>query len=337
MSFVGVDWKLYEQLLGNGMYAANRRDVVISDAVQSFVSGIKDDPAYRDDAVVNGVTTPIVASRTSTIECSVKAPPGTDLCIGDMVDCFGEHWVVVDLYVDKVGIINAVMWMCNHVVRFQNKSTRINEVFCVVDDGTYSKRSTNTDVFSMSNTYKVYMTIDDDTKKMYVDKRLSFGEISSASGDNILEVYKIIGMDVISRNFGDGSHLMVMTVQRDVYDAERDNIALGVCDIYKEENSISVPTDIGSCRITGRDMIRLGATRKYVATFLDSNGNSVNETAVWHVVAPDGVTHVCNENECSVTIPLKYDLVGSDIIISVSSKGGAFGEYAKNVQVITID
>lgn len=337
MSFIGVDWGLYEQLLGNGMHSVNRRDVVISDAVQSFVSGMVDDPAYQNSSVVEGEITPLVASRTSTLECAVKAAPGTDLRIGDMVECFGEHWIVVDLYVDKVGIINAVMWMCNHLIKFQNGSSSVHARHCVVDDGTYSKKSTDPDAYIMSNTYKVYMTIDEETRRLYVDKRLSFGTIVSSFGEDILEVYKIVGIDGISRNFGDGSHLLVMTVQRDVYDAETDSISDGICNIYKEETSTAAPVTTGSCAISGRDSVRLGMSRKYTVAFTDAGGNSVDAKALWTVAAPDGVTHVCDGNECAITVPLKYNLVGEEIVISVTNEDGSFGEYTKKVQVITID
>lgn len=333
---MGVNWPLYEKLLSNGS-AVNRREVVINESVNAFVSGMVDDPAYQEDATVDGEKTPIIASRKSTTACAIKAPPSTDLHIGDMVECFNEDWIVVELYIDKVGIINGEMWLCNNILRFQNRSTAVISRHCVVDDGTYSKKSSDPDAFVMSNTYKIYITIDEATKKLFVDKRLAFGQIYSADGEEILEVYKIIGMDVKSRNFGEGSHLMVLTVQRDVYDAQVDSLSENICDIFVDNGDSTNPKTTGSCVIVGRDTARLGSSRKYTAAFTNANGEVVTTVnPVWTVTAPDGVTHNASNTECAIAIPLDEKYVGEIITITVSDAEGVFGTYDKKVQVITV-
>ena len=333
---MGVNWPLYEKLLGNGL-AANRREVAIDESVNAFVSGMVDDPAYQENATVDGETTPIIASRKSTIMCTIKAPPSTDIHIGDMVECFNEHWIVVELYVDKVGIINGEMWLCNNILRFQNRSIAVISRHCVVDDGTYSKKSSDPDAFVMANTYKIYITIDDATKKLFVDKRLAFGQIYSADGEEILEVYKIIGMDVKSKNFGEGSHLMVLTVQRDVYDPQVDSLSENICNIFTDNGDTAHPEVAGSCVIVGRDVARLGTSRKYTATFTDASGVVVTTvTPVWSINAPDGITYNAFGTECTIKVPLDEKYVGEMITIIVSDAEGVFGTYEKKVQVITV-
>lgn len=333
---MGVNWPLYEKLLGNGL-AANRREVAIDESVNAFVSGMVDDPAYQENATVDGETTPIIASRKSTIMCAIKAPPSTDIHIGDMVECFNEHWIVVELYVDKVGIINGEMWLCNNILRFQNRSIAVISRHCVVDDGTYSKKSSDPDAFVMANTYKIYITIDDATKKLFVDKRLAFGQIYSADGEEILEVYKIIGMDVKSKNFGEGSHLMVLTVQRDVYDPQVDSLSENICNIFADNGDTAHPEVAGSCVIVGRDVARLGTSRKYTATFTDASGVVVTTvTPVWFINAPDGITYNASGTECTIKVPLDEKYVGEMITIIVSDAEGVFGTYEKKVQVITV-
>ena len=333
---MGVNWPLYEKLLGNGL-AANRREVAIDESVNAFVSGMVDDPAYQENATVDGETTPIIASRKSTIMCAIKAPPSTDIHIGDMVECFNEHWIVAELYVDKVGIINGEMWLCNNILRFQNRSIAVISRHCVVDDGTYSKKSSDPDAFVMANTYKIYITIDDATKKLFIDKRLAFGQIYSADGEEILEVYKIIGMDVKSKNFGEGSHLMVLTVQRDVYDPQVDSLSENICNIFADNGDTAHPEVAGSCVIVGRDVARLGTSRKYTATFTDASGVVVTTvTPVWSINTPDGITYNASGTECTIKVPLDEKYVGEMITIIVSDAEGVFGTYEKKVQVITV-
>lgn len=334
---MGVNWPLYETLLGNGM-ATNRREVAINESVNAFVNGMVDDPAYQENATVDGEKTPIVASRKSTIMCAIKAPPSTDIHIGDMVECFNEHWIVVELYVDKVGIINGEMLLCNNILRFQNRSANVITRYCVIDDGSYSRKSIDPVAYVPANTYKLYVSMDSDTVKMYIDKRLSFGSTYTPDGTQVLEVYKIIGMDLKSKNFGDGSHLMVLTMQRDVYNESTDDFANMLCDFYVAPGETPNPTLSGSCVIVGRDVIRIGTTRKYTVAFTDANGEPVlGIIPVWTVNVPTGVTQVVSQDGVvTVEVPLKEELIGSEISISVTDSNGVYGTFEKKVGVITV-
>ena len=334
---MAVDWALYEKLLGIGGIVADAREVAISGAVNVFVDGIVDDPAYQKDAVVGGEVTPIIASRTSTIKCSIKAMPGTDIHIGDMVECLGENWIVVELYIDKVGIINGEMWLCNNTIKFQNHSPVVHTRFCVIDDGTYSKKSSDPDAFVMANTYKIYITIDSATERIYVDKRLGLGEIYSNDGEKILEVYKVIGMDLKSKNYGEGSHLMVLTMQRDVYNPEADSIVDNICDLCRDDTATVIPALTGSCLISGKSSARIGTVRKYTATYTDVDGNTVDGIeSVWDVNAPNGVIVSTGGGVCTIDIPLDSMLVGETIVVRVADKDGKYGSFEKKVQVITV-
>lgn len=330
-------WRLYNKLLGVGE-SRSARDVAIDIAVDTFIDGVVDDPAYQADALVNGVVTPIVVARETSVECALRAHPNTKLHIGDIVECLGETWIVVELYTDEVGIVNGTMWMCNDMIRFQNRSPKIHTRYCVVDDGTYSKTVTDPDARVMENTYKVYLSIDEDTKRMFVDKRIAFGEIFAPDGSKTLEVYKIIGMDMKSKNYGEGSHLMVMTMQRDVYHAELDNIDQHICDFYSEDDvRTSVPSTEGHCSIDGRDTIRIGASRKYTASFVNTDGVVVESAvAEWSAVVPEGITYEAFGNACVVSVPLDGDLVGEELTICIKDSEDLFGNCEKKVRVVTV-
>ena len=338
-SAIASEWALWEELLNMGSESAvDSREIAIKQSIEAFVSGMVEDPAYQADAIVEGVTTPIVAARRSTLECDVKAPPGTDLHIGDLVECLDEKWIVVELYADKLGIINAKMWVCNDIIRFQNHSANVITRYCVIDDGSYSRKSIDPVAYVPVNTYKLYVPMDSDTVKMYIDKRLSFGSIYAPDGTQVLEVYKIIGMDLKSKNFGDGSHLMVLTMQRDVYNESTDDFANMLCDFYVAPGETPNPTLSGSCVIVGRDVIRIGTTRKYTVAFTDANGEPVlGITPVWTVNVPTGVTQVVSQDGVvTVEVPLKEELIGSEISISVTDSNGVYGTFEKKVGVITV-
>lgn len=337
-SVISDAWDLWEKLLSLGSTAVDdARELAIEQAVEAFLNGMPADPAYQADATVEGVATPIVASRSTTLECNIKAAPGTNLHIGDLVECLGEKWIVVELYTDKVGIVNGKMWVCNDTLRFQNNSAPIITRHCVIDDGSYSRKTTDPVAYVPVNTYKLYCSMDSDTLKLFIDKRLSFGTIFIAEGDVVLEVYKVIGIDLQSRNFGEGSHLMVLTLQRDVYNESRDDINTLICDVYVDSGETPSPSVSGSCTIVGKDTIRIGTTRKYTATFFDAEGVPVvGIDPIWMTDVPEGVIVSISEGIVSVEVPMNESLIGGEITITVKDEGNIYGSFEKKVQVITV-
>lgn len=331
-----VNWPLYERLLTNGR-STTGRDVAIQEALNALLGGMVDDPAYQSDALINGTNVPILANRESTTEATIKAPPLANLRIGDIIECLGETWLVIDLFTDKIGVINGKMWICNNVINFQNRTSTIHSRHCVIDDGSYTTRSSNSEVYVPASTYKMYISIDEETRQLYVDKRLALGVIFNGSGDQILEVYKITGIDMKSKNFGVGSHLALITLQRDVFDAGADDISKEICNIILSEDDIPSSNVAGYCDISGKDTIRIGRSRSYPVEFYTANGQAVQGIeAQWNVEAPQGVVVDVSGNECIVNVPLEPNLVGAVIELTVSDAEGLYGILTKKVQVIPV-
>ena len=333
---MSVSWVLYEKLLTNGKPSTGR-DVVIQEAQNSLSHGMIDDPAYQSDALINGTNMPILASRESTTEATIKALPPSELHIGDIVNCLGETWLVIDLYADKVGALNGKMWICNNEISFQNRTSAVHSRPCVIDDGSYTTGSSNSEVYIPSSTYKMYISIDEETKRLHIDKRLSLGKIYNDAGDEILEVYKISGIDMKSKNFGKGSHLALIALQRDVFDASSDDLEEGICNIVRSDSVAPSPKSSGYCTITGKDVVRIGSSRTYTAEFFIANGGAAQAIeAQWSVNAPSGVEVTTSETSCSISVPLLSDLVGSVIEITASDLEGAYEAFTKKVQVIPV-
>lgn len=332
----GTNWELYTKLLCEGSATPiTNKQAAINTYLEIFLSGMQDDPSYQSDATVNSVVTPMLISRTSALMCKIKAAPNTAVHIGDLVECFGEKWLVEELYVDKMGIVNGVIWICNEIIKFQNNSSTIYTRYCVLDDGTYSKMSGNPDASTLTNTYKLYMSIDTASDRLYVDKRLSTDLIYSDTGAQILEVYKIVGIDKKTKNLGDGSHLMVITLQRDVYNEATDSILTGICDVYVDSGSSGDPGDVGRCEISGSDKLIIGTTRKYTASFYESNSTP---SPVWTVTVPvgSGITYATQGSTCTVTAPYSEGIIGALITLKLEDANSEYGYYEKKVRVIAV-
>lgn len=335
-----VDWELYEYLL-NGGENRTTRDQIIDDSVAVFTEGIVNDPAYQADATTNGEPTPMAITRKSPIEAEMRAVPGTDVDMGDMVEALGTDWLVVEVYEDKIGIVHGVLWLCNFFLRFQNNSEPIHVRGCVVDDGSYSKRATNGVVYQPRDTLEVLIGIDPQTSLLHLDKRLAIGQSTTAFYEQQLNVYKIYGIDTVSKNFGDESHLMKMYVQRDVYNKDTDSFELGICDVYHDEEQSSEGSTEGSCVIVGKDNIRTGTSRKYTVSFLDEDGNETTGDGAsisWTVGLPVGsnAQYSITDGVCTVSVPLNGAEVGKVITLGVTDLNGVYGTSEKKVTVISV-
>lgn len=330
---IPIYWEMYRREL-EGLASISTREEAAQEAVEMFIQGIIDDPGYIEDATVNGVVTPIVATRNSALKCKIKAVPGTDIHIGDIVNCLNYDWLVMDIYIDKVGIVNGTMWLCNDSLRFQNASETINVVPCVIDDGSYFNTLSSADVRVLTNSYKIYLSYDDVSKYLYVDKRLGLGVIYNSHGERALEAYKITGVDIKTGNFGEGTHLMTLHTQRDVYNAGTDSIDDGICDVFSAPEDEQSKTEVGSVVITGRQDIRLGTTRSFTAEFYRGTTRVEDAEASWTVSSTQTVDYVIEGNTVTIKIPLDEILVGTEITLTAKGVEDIYGNYEKKVRVI---
>lgn len=330
------DWGFYENYL-RAIQTVGGASSSKDQAVENFEESMSEDSGYQPGATVNGETVPILANPKDSVMCEFRAAPGADIHIGDIIRVYDEDWLVVELYIDKVGIVNGKMWVCNETLKFQNHSPDILTHKCVVDDGRFTKRSIDPLVYVPINTFLIYMSINPETLKLYVDKRLGLGTVWDAENEQVLAVYKIIGIDWKSKNHATGDHLMVMTVQKDVYHSEKDDMTNGICDVFKAPQGEEEPAEAGSCSIGGKDKIRIGTGRKYTAVFTNADGSEPEEVeAVWSVTAPDGVTYAADGGTCTVTAALDESLVGKTVTLKLKDKDGKFGTDEKQVGVIAV-
>lgn len=333
-----VDWTLYETMLGYGDGSKTKSEILKDDALNSFTEEIVNDPGYMSDTTVNDEITPMVATHKSGMECEITIPPPADAHIGDLVTAFDERWLITDVSRNSIGVQSGKMLICNDVIRFQNHSESVHTRPVVVTNETLPKKLANTIVRTPDNTFVIYLSIDEMTRKLFVGKRLSFGVTYDADGNEVLEAYKISGIDTKSMNFGEGSHLMILTMMRDVYDPEADSLEDNLCDVFIPADEESEPSVTGSCEITGRDSIRIGTTRNFTAHFYSPDGEELTDVVpLWNPTVPAGVEANIDGNTISVTVPLSQPLVGEEITILLSADGEIdFGTFEKKVKVIAV-
>lgn len=309
---------------------------------ETINTSITESAAYQENALRNGEPQPLAAIRTDTNKCKITVIPGDKMCIGDLISVFNEQWLVMELYTDEYGVTYGEVWMCNHKFVYQDFDGNVITKDAIIDDGSYSKGS-DKQISVVDGNYKCYMSLDDESAVLFIDKRLAIDVIMDQNGSPILEVGKIRWIDTKTKNYGEGSHLLFFTLSEDVYNKENDSLDNLICD-YKAEtrddssNSESPEETIGSCLvINGRDSIRIGTSRTYKAIAIDDKGNSISaEDIVWSAEGNDSIIIKPDEEACIVSVPLNESMVGKDFVITCRSKSEKYKTANKQVAVTSI-
>lgn len=336
---------------------------------ESFAETIQQSPAYQEDAEVNGEPQPIVATRKDTNKCDVTVIPGDRLYIGDLVKVFNEYWICVEMYVDEFGMYYGELWMCNHIFCYQDFELNIIHKYAILDDGSYSKGNDKA-IKVTDNSFNCYVSLDDESRALFIDKRLGISVIYDKNGKEVLEVGKIKWIDIKSRNFGEGSHLMVFGINEDSYKPDADNVEELICDyqpkpIDKEPDEILTPPDEsgddneagagnsggnsgeelvepdpiikGALSIEGRKTIKAGSGRTYNLIAIDKeSGDTVDapEDIEWSIEFDgNGVSIIPSGTTCKITVKESDMLIGSIFTIKCSSPSNEYTEAKIDVEV----
>lgn len=306
---------------------------------RSFFDTVGQSSAYQKDALVNGISQPMVVKRNGTNKCNVIVCPMDRLYIGDLITVFNEYWICMEMYVDEYGMRYGELWMCNHIFCYQDFKQNIIRKHAILDDGSYSKGNDKA-IAVADNSFNCYVSLDDESRALHIDKRLGISIIYDKNGNEVLEVGKIKWIDVKSRNFGEGSHLMVFGISEDPYSPDADNVKELICDYKDKLNDLPSTEQEGSATspngstgamneivkevlvIDGRKTIRAGSVRTYTARLICENGNAKQlDDIKWSVVG-EGVTIEPNGSTCRVSAREDDNLIGTMFTITCSCLSG---------------
>ena len=329
-----MDWGLYKTMLST--YGSSDRETVLNETKENFIESIVENPSYRDDVYKNGKKCSLVIDRTETsYKYKIIALPDEELYAGDIVSIDDEALIVTEVRslnpLQKVG----TAWLCNINLSFQNGTHDIITRPAVLDSGVYSTtKNGNEELQYVDKQFKLYLPYDDDTKKIYVDKRIAVDTRFDKHGQEILEVYSITGLNRVARSYGKGGHLLVCELRSDTYSPSADNLELMICDYIEDNNSGSSTTEQLPCSISGRPTIMLGQTRTYTATFYNAENQEVSGIeSVWDIVGNVEVTTQQADNTIKITVPDNEDYIGETIQVILTDTNGLYKPFTLEVEV----
>lgn len=228
----------YFRAIQNATNMATIQDVIAGEAKAQLDAEMPTSIQYQSTTMRNGTTQSFIVTRGErNDECFIIAMPDEVVNVGDIIDCYGQKWIVIEVSPVNTLQYRGKMKLCNHLFRFQNFTSTIYERWGVLDPGVYSTTTTAKELMEIPNRqYKVYLPYDDNTKLLYVDKRFATSIMYNAAGEQVLTVYRFTAFDDVCESWGSGK-LLVMYAKSDAYNAATDNIETLICDYIAANSS----------------------------------------------------------------------------------------------------
>lgn len=297
-------------------------------------------PDYQPDALRNGVRQPMIFTRGGeNHQYNVVCMPDDELFAGDLIDAFGEKWLVMEARADATTHKTGRMMQCNHLFRFQNFNSDIIEVWGIIDQSGYSSTVTGSNQMQKSEEQvAMYMPYNSDTQKIFVDKRLASHVGYDKTGTLILNTYRVTSLNPASESFNHKDHLLMLKAIRDVYSESTDNIELLICDyIAPIEYPPEEPdAEFLSCHIKGTPELMLSRTRTLTPLFYQADGVTLAEgvTAVWTYPKIAGIAFGADGNRLIMKASGDGDLIGTSFEIVLSDADGLYQPSTVTVEVV---
>jgi|GEM_PF-1398592 len=336
-------WETQKDFLQQGIKA--NQESVKRMAQKSLGIIERNSSASQEEALRNGEPQPMLIVRMKTKEIKITAFVGDELYVGDIVDCFSEKWLVMEAFTNENGIRYGTAWACNHIFRFQNGTQTVLERHGIIDDGNYiTGAKAYTQLPLEQGYYRVYLPLDEDTKKIFVNKRFAIGNTYNERLEPILSVIRAVWIDPKSRCVGDGSHLLSIRMERDVHNAQEDNAEEMVCNYISATAPSSDPppgnpdpdNPMLRCVIEGRETVRIGTQRTFTVKVVNEANEAVDITGVdfvWTYNSIAGIVFTPNGTQLNIQVPLNLSLIGSVIELSVA---GAAAEFIPGVLSVEV-
>lgn len=319
-------YEVYKTYLGGSGMTRYQR--IVETARNDLLSHAQDNPDYHGDTKRNGIDQPFILTRGGEqFTYNMICLPGDDLYAGDIIDAFDEKWIVMEARADATTHKTGVMHQCNHLFRFQNFTSDIVERWGYIDQSGYSSQVTGTNQMQKAEEqFAIYMPYDDETAKIFVDKRIASHVGYDKFGRKILVTFKVTSAAPNTFSYNKGDHLLGIKVIRDVYSETTDNLEEGICDyIAPGSNTSEPPTPNLACYIDGATKLLLGRSRTYRAVFFNDAGQPVdNIEAVWNLPPLDGITYMADGNTVKVSASREDSLIGSEIVLGLSDAQGQY-------------
>ena len=191
--------------------------------------------------------------------------------MGDIVECYGAHWIITQKDPNTDIFSRGLMELCTTTLRWQNPETLdIIERWVFVKNPYSTNIKESSTLTTLNGKYEVYVTKDEETLAVAPDKRFIMG---TAGGKPL--AYKLTFPDIHAETFdGQGQGIIVWNLVSDEDIRPEDNLELMVADYIPPTQSTNPPgtTPFYTAIIRGGNTVIVGYSKTFACDFYDGRG-----------------------------------------------------------------
>ena len=290
--------------------------------------------------MVNGVPQELILKSVTGNyrQRTIITRPSETIYAGDIVDCMGQKWIVLDIDPDRTIYTKAMMQLCNIKARWISKKTkRIIERYGWAENVTkYSSgvRDSNT-VQRTEFQVKIRFGLDEETAILKRDCRflldLNGEEFDTSATSGHPDAYILTNRDVFTRGDSFGSEqgkmggIVELTMTEGLFNPDTDNAELMIADYYNTEH---IDTRGLSAEIVYRGDKNLksnGNFKRFSAIFRDGKNEILDDiTPLWTVATSDNYQQYLiteqENNDIKIKIQDDGNMIGKEIVIILNDQ-----------------
>lgn len=312
------------RIINHARWAESHKEAEINRLRAEYARNMSLSLEYESNALINGESRRIIATKTKGNQrYKVSSYPGETFYAGDIVECYGSHWIVIEVESNKDICTTGVMLRCNHLFRFQNGTSEIIERWGVLDTGVYSTTVKETELqTSLNKQYKIYLPLDDETRKLYIGKRLATSLMKDSNYKDVLVCWRTTEFDDLSENYGDDA-LLILKCISDQYNPNTDSIEERICDYISEEDVPAAQNYSAEIMFNGDAVVRIGGAGKtFGVVYYDADRNVVDGvTTSWSISG--GLAELSDETDESCRVICGYDVPDASLFTLTAKGTGA--------------
>lgn len=252
----------------------------------------------------------------------IHSLPNESFNVGDYLTYKDTTCLIIEIDSDNEVYMSGKIQETNYTLTFQHPTTGdILSYPCIDEKSSLATGEDRSNIITTPNAvHRLTLPLDEMTVllKSTDDKPCRF--FLDKSKINPATV-KVTDTDTTSK---DG--LVILTVEKDLYRPNEDNIDLWVCNYFKPNTQ---PAPIGETYATiDVDDLILGMSNQIYPTFYDENGIVNDVVAKWSVIKPVGhdkdVSVDYDGNILKIVLKDNFSLIGKTVKIEVSDENGNY-------------
>lgn len=350
-----MDWSFYNTI--SNIDGATKRERSLNRLQRNISKNNPNNLAYKTDVEIlnkrkiNCILENYRKEGDTPPKMDIKTTLDNEFELGDVFILIEEdgtisYWICTDKNNYHNAYFKGLLRECNQLFKFQNGTPKILEYWGFTENP-YSTTLSNGNVVSVpTNKLNFTMPYNDDTMKIFIDKRFVTEIGYDKNGKEIPIVYKVTSRESNTTNFSGGRFLKMMAE----FDAhtDKDSVEFMIADYIPDDGSVDPPTppdpDLLKCEISGSSsQIKVGGSvRQWAAKFYEVDGvtEAVGVVPIWEYELDDEYVDYIGSLKCTQNgnfISIQCDdenLIGATLKLSLVDSNGLYNKIYLNIDIV---